>query len=64
MYTVASRSLPQCYRGFAYGSYGVVTVIWKAGFTRQRFARAIIDAETLRGLFVNISRICVISRGT
>ena len=32
MYTVASRSLPQCYRGLAYGSYGVVTVIWKPGF--------------------------------
>ena len=33
-------------------------------FTRQRFARAIIDAETLRSLFVNISRIFGISRRT
>ena len=31
-------------------------------FTRQRLARAIIDAETLRSLFVNISRIFGVSR--
>ena len=33
-------------------------------FTRQRFACAIIDAETLQSLFVNIWRIFVISRRT
>ena len=33
-------------------------------FTRQRFAGAIIDAETLRSLFVNFSRIFGISRHT
>ena len=32
--------------------------------TRQRFARAIIDAETLQSLFVNILRISGISRHT
>ena len=31
-------------------------------FTRQRFARAIIDADTLRSLFLNISRIFGIGR--
>ena len=33
-------------------------------FTRQRFARAIIDAETFRSLFVNSSRIFGIRRCT
>ena len=33
-------------------------------FTRQRFARVIIDEETFRSLFVNISGIFGISRRT
>ena len=35
-----------------------------ANFTRQPFARAVLDAETLQSLFVNISLFFGISRRT
>ena len=44
--------------------YAYAYALVKTSLTRQRFARVIIDAETLRSLFVNISRFFGISRRT